>query len=317
MLIQVLLLIGGFVLLIKGADWLINGASSLARAKNVPDLIIGLTIVAFGTSAPELIVNTVASFEEREELVFGNVIGSNNFNLFLILGVTGLISPLVVQRNTVRKEIPISLVATLILFFLANNFISSESVLTRFDGVILFTLFLAFLVYIKKQLSNKPEESTAEPQEISNLKIAGLVSLGLIGLILGGKLVVDSASNIAGYFGVSEKIIGLTIVAAGTSLPELATSVMAGIKKNADIAVGNIIGSNIFNILLILGSSALVRPLMYDPVFNTDIYLLLGGTIFIMIFMYTGQKMKLDRWEAFVLLTCYLIYTAWLISKEM
>ncbi len=317
MFFQILLLIVGFVLLIKGADWLINGASSLARARNVPDLIIGLTIVAFGTSAPELIVNTVAAFEEREELVFGNVIGSNNFNLFLILGVTGLISPLVVQRNTIRKEIPISLVATLILFFLANNFISSESVLTRFDGVILFTLFLAFLIYIKKQLSNKPEESISVPQDISNLKIAGLICIGLIGLVLGGKLVVDSASNIAGYFGVSEKIIGLTIVAAGTSLPELATSVMAGIKKNADIAVGNIIGSNIFNILLILGCSAMVKPLVYDPVFNTDVYILLGGTVFLIIFMFTGKKKKLDRWEALVLLTTYLAYTIWLVLKEV
>ncbi|QYA25228.1 calcium/sodium antiporter [Gramella sp. MT6] len=317
MLFQILLLIVGFVLLIKGADWLINGASSLARARNVPDLIIGLTIVAFGTSAPELIVNTVAAFEEREELVFGNVIGSNNFNLFLILGVTGLISPLVVQRNTIRKEIPISLVATLILFFLANNFISSESVLTRFDGVILFALFLAFLIYIKKQLSNKPEESISVPQDISNLKIAGLIFIGLIGLVLGGKLVVDSASNIAGYFGVSEKIIGLTIVAAGTSLPELATSVMAGIKKNADIAVGNIVGSNIFNILLILGCSAMVKPLVYDPVFNTDVYILLGGTVFLIIFMFTGKKKKLDRWEALVLLTTYLAYTIWLVLKEV
>ncbi len=304
-------------MLIKGADWLINGASSLARAKNVPDLIIGLTIVAFGTSAPELIVNTVASFEEREELVFGNIIGSNNFNLFLILGVTGLISPLVVQRNTVRKEIPISLLASLILFFLANNFISGDFVLTRFDGIILFALFLIFLVYIKRQLSVKSEEIKGEFEKTSNLKIAGLVSLGLVGLILGGKLVVGSATSIAGYFGVSEKIIGLTIVAAGTSLPELAASVLAGIKKNADIAVGNIIGSNIFNILLILGSSALVRPLIYDPVFNSDLYFLIGGTIFFMIFMYTGQKMKLDRWEALFLLACYLIYTALSISKEV
>ncbi len=304
-------------MLIKGADWLINGASILAKKKNVSDLIIGLTIVAFGTSAPEFIVNTVAAFQGREELVFGNVIGSNNFNLFIILGITGLISPLVVQESTIKKEIPISLVTVLIFYVLANSFFTDLSVLNRFDGILLLVLFGAFLLYIKQQLAKKPVIDM--PVEVSETpaRIALLIIIGLAGLVGGGKLVVDSASIIAGFFGISEKIIGLTIVAAGTSLPELATSVMAAIKKNADIAVGNIIGSNIFNMLLILGSSALVRPLAYDPMFNTDLYVLMGGTVVLMIFMFTGGRKMLDRWEALLLLITYLLYSAFLISKAL
>lgn len=317
MILEISLLVLGFLLLIKGADWLINGASTLAKAKNISDLIIGLTIVAFGTSAPELVVNTVAAFQEREELVFGNVLGSNNFNLFMILGITGLISPLVVQSSTIKKEIPISLGAVIIFYFLANNFFSTNAILSRAEGIILLILFGAFLFYIKKQLANQPVESSTPLVKYSPIKITGLIVIGLAGLVLGGKLVVDSASNIAGVFGVSEKIIGLTIVAAGTSLPELATSVMAALKKNADIAVGNIIGSNIFNVLLILGTSAVVQPLPYNTIFNNDVYLLLGGTIFLMIFMFTGGKKKLDRWEALLLIVVYLVYTGFLISSEI
>ena len=317
MFLQISLLFLGFLLLIKGAHWLIKGASSLAKAKNVSDLIIGLTIVAFGTSAPELVVNIMAAFQEREDLVFGNVLGSNNFNLFIILGITGLISPLIVQRSTIRMEIPISLGAVIIFFILGNNFLSEQAILSRFEGVFLLVLFGGFLFYIKKQLANKPVERPAETKTVSSLKITGLIIIGLIGLVLGGKLVVDSASSIAGFFGISEKIIGLTIVAAGTSLPELATSVMAALKKNTDIAVGNIIGSNIFNMLLILGSSAVVRPLVYDPVFNNEVFLLLGGTLFLMIFMFTGAKKKLDRWEALILLVSYLVYTTILVQNEI
>ncbi|MFV8225083.1 calcium/sodium antiporter [Christiangramia aquimixticola] len=317
MIIDFILLILGFGLLIKGADWLINGASILARKKNVSDLIIGLTIVAFGTSAPELIVNTVAAFQGREELVFGNVIGSNNFNLFIILGITGLISPLVVQESTIKKEIPISLLAVLILYVLANSFFTNLSVLSRFDGLLLLVLFGVFLFYIKNQLSNNPVQEMPVVVSETPAKITLFIIVGLAGLVGGGTLVVDSASSIAGFFGISEKIIGLTIVAAGTSLPELATSVMAAIKKNADIAVGNIIGSNIFNLLLILGSSALIRPLPYDPIFNTDLYILLAGTIVLMIFMLTGGRKMLDRWEALLLLITYLIYTTYLILETV
>lgn len=318
MIIEFLLLITGLLLLIKGADWLVENSSAFARKKKISDLAIGLTIVAFGTSAPELVVNVVAAYDGHQDIVFGNVIGSNNFNLFFILGVAGLISPLLVQQTTVWKEIPISLLAAIILFFLVNNlFLDEKGLLSRWDALILIACFLAFLFYVYTQLKNIPSASTVEVKEISNTRIVVFIVLGLAGLIIGGRLVVESAMDIASTLGISEKIIGITIVAAGTSLPELATSVIAAFKKNNDIAVGNIVGSNIFNIFFILGLSALVRPIGYDSIFNTDLYLLAGGTVLLFLFMFLGGKRKLERWEAGVLLLLYLIYTTYLVLKEL
>lgn len=318
MILQFLLLIAGLLLLIKGADWLVENASAFARKKKVSDLAIGLTIVAFGTSAPELVVNLVAAFEGHADIVFGNVIGSNNFNLFFILGVAGLISPLLVQQTTVWKEIPISLLAAVVLFFLVNNFfLDSEGLLGRADAFILILFFLAFLFYVYTQLNHVPSTSPEVVKKVSNTRIFGFIVLGLAGLIIGGRLVVENAMDIASSLGVSEKIIGITIVAAGTSLPELATSVIAAFKKNNDIAVGNIVGSNIFNIFFILGLSALLRPIGYNTVFNTDLYLLLGGTVLLFLFMFMGGKRKLERWEAGVLLLLYFAYTTYLVLIEL
>tara|TARA_R110000868_G_scaffold382665_1_gene649299 strand:- start:2457 stop:3416 length:960 start_codon:yes stop_codon:yes gene_type:complete len=319
MLLSVFFVLLGFALLIKGASWLVSGASFLAKKNNIPDLVIGLTIVAFGTSAPELIVNTVASYENHSDIVLGNIIGSNNFNLFMILGLVGFIFPITVQSSTVWKEIPISFLGACILLILCNDFFLNENlVVSRWDGFILFSLFVGFLAYIYKQMTKeKSEEQTKNVQEFSTLKIWGLILVGLTGLILGGKLVVDNAVNIATNLGISEKVIGLTIIAAGTSLPELMTSVVAALKKNSDIAIGNIIGSNIFNIFLILSISAFVRPIQYSKAFNTDIYLLIGGTFFLFIAMFTGKKKKLDRWEAVILLVTFITYTGYLISNEV
>lgn len=318
MILQFLLLIAGFLFLIKGADWLVENSSVFARKKNISDLAIGLTIVAFGTSAPELVVNVVAAYQGHEDIVFANIIGSNNFNLFFILGVAGLITPLLVQQTTVWKEIPISLFAAVVLYFLVNGlFGGQDGLLGRWDALILIFFFLAFLFYVYKQLKDVPSTAPAAGKERSNMKIFGFIALGLTGLIVGGRLVVDSAMDIAGSLGMSEKIIGITIVAAGTSLPELATSVIAALKKNNDIAVGNIIGSNIFNIFFILGLSSLVRPINYDTVFNTDLFLLFGGTILLFLFMFLGGKRKLERWEAGVLLLIYLSYTTYLVLKEV
>ncbi len=318
MWINIVLLILGLVLLIKGADWLVEGGSALAKKFKVSDLAIGLTIVAFGTSAPELVVNTFAAVQGYNEIVFGNVIGSNNFNLFIILGIAGLISPLVVQSSTVWKEIPLSLVAALMLYVLANAVLpGSELILSRPDGLILLVLFVLFLLYVYKQLKTDPAHPEVAHKAFSNTKITVFVLAGLAGLVIGGRLVVDSAVDMATALGISEKIIGLTIVAAGTSLPELATSVVAAIKKNNDIAVGNIIGSNIFNIFFILSLSALSKPIIFNPVFNIDIYLLFAGTLFLFVAMFTGKKHKLDRWEAALLLTVYLGYTVYLVSKEL
>lgn len=316
--ISISLIIFGFLLLIKGADWMVNGASVLAKKNNISDLAIGLTIVAFGTSAPELVVNTISSFDQQSDLVLGNVIGSNNFNLFVILGIVGLIFPIAVQSSTVWKEIPISLFAILIFLFLVNGFgLASESTLTRIDGLVLFVLFLLFLFYVYKQLKTDEPQTEITNELPSNMKIAGYIIFGLAGLIIGGKLVVDHAIIIASDFGVSKKIIGLTIIAAGTSLPELVTSVVAAFKKNSDIAMGNVIGSNIFNILLILSISSFVNPIEYNIAFNTDVYMLIGGTIFLFIAMFTGKKKKLDRWEAAVLLIVFIGYTIYLIGKEI
>ncbi|MEP1087957.1 calcium/sodium antiporter [Algoriphagus sp.] len=318
MILQGIILIAGLLLLVKGADWLVDGASVLAKKNKISDLAIGLTIVAFGTSAPELVVNSVASMGGYPDIVFGNVIGSNNFNLFIILGIAGLITPLAVQSSSVWKEIPFSLFAAIVLIILANNYLSSESpALSMLDGAILLVLFIGFLYYVFTQLKSDPSTEVIELKDYSTLKIWGLIIIGLGGLVIGGKLVVDNAVAMAQSLGVSEKIIGLTIVAAGTSLPELATSVVASMKKNNDIAIGNIIGSNIFNIFLILGVSSMISPLSFKVAFNTDIYILIGGTLFLLLAMFMGKKKTLDRWEAGLLLITYLGYTAYLVSLEV
>lgn len=318
MILSTSLLIVGFAVLIKGADWLVDGASALAKKYNISNLAIGLTVVAFGTSAPELVVNVIAAAQNHKDIVFGNIIGSNNFNLFVILAISGIISPLVVQSSTVWKEIPLSFFAALLLFFLANDFLlSGHHGLSRWDGVVLLSMFAAFLFYVYKQLRHDPSPQTTPKFNYNSLKIWVFIILGFSMLVLGGRLVVTNAVEIASLMGVSETIIGLTVVAVGTSLPELATSVVAATKKNNDIAIGNIIGSNIFNIFLILGISSLVRPLEYNIAFNRDLYLLAFGTIFLFMAMFLGKKKKLDRWEAIILLTTYIGYTIYLVTNEV
>lgn len=318
MTLQIILLVVGLALLILSAEWLVGGATSLARRFGISDLTIGLTVVAFGTSAPELVVNLFASSTAHQDIVFGNILGSNNFNLFIVLGIAGLVLPLKVHVSTVWKEIPMSL-AALVIFFVMVNIPSGggERILGRIDGLILLLLFVVFQYYVYQQMKNY-EPSHLEHKKPGGLfKIIAFIVLGLAGLVIGGKMVVSNAVIIAKAMGVSEKVIGLTIIAAGTSLPELATSLVAAYRKNADIAVGNIIGSNIFNILLIGGMVAVVKPVSYNPVFNIDFYILAAGTVLLFITMFTSQKHKLDRWEAALLLILYASYTTWLIMKEL
>ena len=319
MVILIALIVAGFTALIFGANWMVDGASALAKKYKVSDLIIGLTIVSFGTSAPELVVNSVASFNGYNDIILGNILGSNNFNLFITLGIAGLIYPMWVQRSTVLKEIPISFIAALLLLFLANNFFfSGTSGISRIDGVILLLCFAAFLFYIFKQMKSGAETiEEISYHHMSNFKIWGLIILGLAGLIIGGQLVVDNGVELATRLGVSEKIIGLTIIAIGTSLPELLTSVVAATKKNTGIAIGNIIGSNIFNIFLILSVSSFIAPISYNLTFNTDLYILLGGTLFLFLMMFIGKRFKLDRWGAALLLIFYLAYTTHLVWIEL
>lgn len=316
MIVHIILLITGFGILIKGADWLVDGGSALARKYKISELAIGLTIIAFGTSTPELVVNLFAAYQSHADIVFGNIIGSNIFNLFAILGIAGIITPLIVQTSTVWKEIPISLFATVLIYFLCNSFFSEKGTLSVMDGFILITFFVLFLYYVSRQLKTDNTSQEVKGKEMSGMKIFTFIMAGLALLIVGGRLVVVNSVQIAGELGISQKIIGLTIVAVGTSLPELATSVVAAIKRNNDIAVGNIIGSNVFNIFLILGVSALIRPLDYNTNFNFDIYLLGAGTLFLFVAMFSGMKKKLDRWEALLLLVTYIGYTIYLIYKE-
>ncbi|WP_425392395.1 calcium/sodium antiporter [Ekhidna sp.] len=320
-----LLVVVGFVLLIKGADYLVNGASSLAKRFNVSDIAIGLTVVAMGTSAPELVVNIIAGSEQgaggANEVVFGNIIGSNIFNIFLILGISAVIYPLTVERNALWKEVPYSLVATIVFFILVNDvmfFGGEKNGLEISDGIILLVMFVLFLVYIFMNLSRNPEAEIAEDIEIhGSVKTTVMIVVGIVGLVVGGNFIVDNAVQIAKFFNVSDKMIGLTILAAGTSLPELATSAVAAFNKKSDLAVGNIVGSNIFNLLLVLGSTSLVHaPLVYDATLNTDLIIVMVGTFMLFIFMFTLNKYKLDRAEGMVYLIGFIAYSYYLFVRE-
>ncbi|HEX6890887.1 MAG TPA: calcium/sodium antiporter [Chryseolinea sp.] len=319
MFLPFLLLLVGFAILIKGADLLVNGASSAAKKFNVSNLAIGLTVVAFGTSTPELIVSLYSAIEGQNDASFGNVIGSNNFNLLFILGISGLIYPLTIQRNTVRYEVPMSLLAALVLYILVNDELQgtgTTNVLSRLDAFILLMCFSLFMLYIYWTMNKTGDFEDQPIKTYSTPVAAGMVVLGLAMLIGGGTLVVDNAVTIAEYYGLSQKLIGLTILAAGTSLPELATSAVAAYRKNTDIAIGNVIGSNIFNIFFILGITGLVHPIQYNPAMNFDLEVLGASTILLMVFMFTINVRKLDRWEAFLMLVGYIVYTVYLVTHD-
>ena len=318
MIIDILLLVTGFALVIKGADLLVDGASSLAKRLKVSELAIGLTVVAFGTSAPELVVNIIASFQHHDEVVFGNIIGSNIFNLLMILGISGIIYPITVQVKTVWKEIPFSMFAAVLLLILVNDsfLFDSSDALRRTDGIILLVFFLVFLIYVFLDMRGEHTENQGEIKVFPPARTVLYVILGFTGLIFGGRLVVTHAVSIAKQLSVSEKLIGLTIVSVGTSLPELATSAVAAYKRRSDLAMGNIIGSNIFNICLILGISALVSPVKFNPLLNTDIFVLLVATLFLFVAMFTGKRKKLDRWEAALLLVFFAGYMVFLIWRK-
>jgi cation:H+ antiporter len=320
MLVPILLLLVGFAILIKGADFLVNGASSAAKKYGISNLAIGLTVVAFGTSMPELIVSLISALNGKNDASFGNVIGSNNFNLLFILGIAGIIYPLVVQKNTVKYEVPLSLLAAIVLYVLVNDTAlwgAEANILGRWDAVILLLFFGLFMLYIYRTMSHTSDIEEGEPIKIySTWTSVGMVVLGLAMLIGGGELVVDNAIDIAHHFGLSERLIGLTILAAGTSLPELATSAVAAYRKNTDIAIGNVIGSNIFNIFFILGITGVVSPIPYNTAMNFDMQVLGASTVVLMIFMFTLNTRKLDRWEALMMFLGYIAYTIYLIGME-
>lgn len=311
MLVSIIILIVGFVILIKGADFLIDGASSLAKKLSISEIAIGLTIVAFGTSAPELIVNIFASVGGHHEITFGNILGSNIFNILMVLGVAGIISTIVVQRNTILKEIPFLLAATLLVFGLSLW----NTDLSLFDGIILIIFLIIFLIYVIVFLKAKPLLGTDIKERSYPITIIMLIS-GVVGLFFGGKFVVDNAIIVARYFKVSEKFIGLTIVALGTSLPELVTSVIAIIKGRNDLAIGNVIGSNLFNILLVLGISSIISPIHYDITLNIDFIFLSIITIMLFTSMFIGSKHKLTKIEAGLFIILYIFYLVFLFIRK-
>ena len=314
-----LLLIVGFILLIKGADFLVSGASSIARRMHVSDLVIGLTIVAFGTSTPELFVNIFASIKGNTDIAIGNVLGSNIANIFLILGVSSVIYPLTVTKGTVWKEIPFSLLAILVLGILANDRLidkSGASVLVRADGLVFLSFFIIFLYYsvsIAKRIEGMEEHVPSKQYGL--VKSLLWVILGLIGLTLGGKWIVDGAVHLAMRFGMSQSLVGLTIVAVGTSLPELATSAVAAYRRNAEIAVGNVVGSNIFNIFFVLAASSIIKPLPFKETNNIDIGVVILAELLLFMFMFTGKRRLLDRWEGVIFLIIYGSYIGFLVLQ--
>lgn len=319
-MLQYVLLVIGFILLIKGADFLVDGASSVGRRLNVSDLVIGLTVVAFGTSTPELFVNIFASIKGNTDIAIGNILGSNIANIFLILGVSAVIFPLAVGKGTVWKEIPLSLLAALLLGAMANDRLidkSSISALTRIDGLVFISFFIIFIYYsfsIAKRIDGIDEHVPQKQHGL--LKSFLLIIGGLIGLGIGGNWIVNGAVHIASKLGVSESLMGLTIVAVGTSLPELATSAVAAYKKNVEIAVGNVVGSNIFNIFFVLGLSSIIKPLPFQQGGNIDIGVVILASLLLFLWMFTGKKHSLDRWEGIVFIILYASYITFLIVRE-
>ena len=320
------LFVVGFVLLIKGADWLVAGASSIATRYGISELVVGLTIVSFGTSMPELVVNLLASFSGSAELAVGNVFGSNIANVLLILGISAMVRPLPIQRSIYFTEIPISLMATFMVGFLANAdlFVDVKGLtLSRIDGAILLGFFALFMAYIFVIARSKPEEglpetepeATAAPSGITQGKAVLWIGLGMVGLFLGGKWVVDGAVLIAQQFGMSETFIGLTVVAVGTSLPELVTSAMAAYRKQAGMAVGNVIGSNIFNLLWILGLSAIINPLPFNVATNMDILMIILASTLPLVSVIIGRKPKINRAEGTFFVLVYIAYLVYLLQR--
>ncbi|WP_295754189.1 calcium/sodium antiporter [uncultured Holdemanella sp.] len=297
---NIILLVLGFILLLKGADWFVDGASSIASRFGIPQLIIGLTIVAMGTSLPEAFVSITAALKSNAAITIGNVVGSNILNVGIILGITALIRPLHIQNSTIKYEMPFMMLVTLVLILQGIN-----HTISRFDGIVMWLFFLGYLYYIFKMSKNQMEET--EIKKTNPL----FIPLGLVCLMVGSNFAVDAATNIAISLGVSQRFIGLTIVALGTSLPELVTSVTAARKGNADIAIGNIIGSNIFNILFVVGSSALITPVPFESHFIIDSFVAI--LIGLVLYLCTKKTRVLDKKTGILLLVTYSIYFIYLL----
>ena len=308
MWLDIIIIIIGIVCVLKGADFLTEGAAALARRVNIPEIVIGLTIVAAGTSAPELFVSLVSALKGTPDLAVGNVVGSNTMNCMLIVGCAAMVAPMTISRSTVKKDIPFAVGASVLLMLLAlNNFLG------RFDGILLLAGFVSFMVYSLRQAKNGQGDATTEEKQQNPWLSVLYIVLGLVGLVIGSNLFVDHASSLALALGISEGVVGLTVVAGGTSLPELATSVVAARKGQSAIAIGNVIGSNVFNILLILGLTATISPLQIEGITTIDMAVMLISVTLVWLFSFT--RYTVERWEGAALVGGYLVYLAWLITS--
>lgn len=319
---DIFLLIGGLALILVGANGLTDGAAAVAKRFRISDLVIGLTIVAFGTSAPELVISVLSALNGSAEMAIGNVVGSNIFNSLMIIGCTALVLPIKVGDGTMSKEIPLVILASLVLFICGNDVLlngSASNIITRTDGLILLCFFLIFMRYTFAIARNGGGDDAADEQKIKEMPIwksSLYILAGLAGLVFGGQFFVDGASGIARFLGVSESVIGLTLVAGGTSLPELATSVTAALKKNPGIAIGNVIGSNLFNIFFVLGCSATVSPLSMGGINNLDLAVLVASAVLLWLVGWFFKKRTITRAEGALMVACYVAYTTYLIAQQ-
>lgn len=313
-MVNILLLLVGLGLVVLGADWLVNGASSIARRAGISEFVIGLTIVGFGTSCPELVVSLTGAIEGNSDISVGNVVGSNIFNVLFILGLTAMVLPVGMTDKNRRIDIPITLGVTILLVILGITGSMSGPVISRWEGVLMLLVFSAYLFYCFKS-DSKDEFSETQQATLSITKSIALTLTGLAGLIFGGDLFVDSATALARQIGVSDKFIAVTILAGGTSLPELATSLVAAIKGKEQLALGNILGSNVFNAMMILGLSSVITPLSFASMTIVDIITLVLSAVLLLIWAYTRRKNRIDRREGAAMLLCYVAYNVFLFSR--
>lgn len=318
MLSQILILIAGLILILCGANWLVDGSSSIAKRFGISEFVIGLTIVGIGTSTPEMVVSFLSSFQGKADMAIGNIVGSNIFNTMMILGVTALISPLAITKSNIKRDIPLNIFVTVLLILLGMNFTifgMGQDQLSRIDGAILLAVF-AWYLWVSFKSDNGDSEKDGEGiKEYKTFVSVLLIIAGLAGLVIGGRLFVNSATELAKMFGVSDKFIAITVMAAGTSMPELATCVVAALKGRGQLALGNVLGSNISNILLILGGAALINPLSFSGMTYVDLGAVLISAIFILLSAYCFKKKTLDRFEGFILILMEAAYMWYLIAN--
>lgn len=313
---DIVLLLGGLVLILLGANFLTDGASSLAKRLKVSDLVIGLTVVAFGTSAPELSVSISSALKGSADIAIGNVVGSNMFNTLMIVGCTAFFAPIIVTKNTLLKEIPLCILSAVALLAICNDTLLDSQPLdmvSRTDGIVLLLFFIIFMVYTFSIAREHQNEEAEEVKQMSLWLSFIYIIGGLAALVFGGNIFVDGATGIARWMGVSESVIGLTLVAGGTSLPELATSVVAALKKSPEMAIGNVVGSNLFNIFLVLGSAATISPLHLIGITNFDLISLVVACILLWLFGVFYKQRTITRLEGAILVACYVAYTGMLI----